>query len=46
MSRLFLAFVCFFRILFGKKLPADAIKLLPETTTTAGPVVPDRKSVV
>lgn len=32
MSRFVLAFSCFFRILFGKKLPADAIKLLPETT--------------
>lgn len=25
-----LAFVCFFRILFGKKLPAEAVKFLPE----------------
>jgi hypothetical protein len=33
MSRLALAFSCFFRVLFGKKLPADAIKLLPATTT-------------
>jgi hypothetical protein len=33
MSRFVLAFSCFFRILFGKKLPADAIKLLPETTS-------------
>src|SRR5262245_48898276 len=32
MSRLSLAFVCFFRILFGKKLPSDALKLLPEPT--------------
>jgi hypothetical protein len=31
MSRLFLAFLCFFRILFGKKLPPEAIKLLPES---------------
>ena len=30
MSRAFLAFVCFFRILFGKKLPPEAAKLLPE----------------
>lgn len=29
-SRLFLAFLCFFRILFGKKLPPEAVKLLPE----------------
>ena len=35
MSRFVLAFSCFFRILFGKKLPADAMKLLPETTTPA-----------
>jgi hypothetical protein len=34
MSRLVLAFVCFFRVLFGKKLPPAALKLLPETTTT------------
>src|SRR5689334_21059416 len=27
---LFLAFVCFFRILFGRKLPAEAVKFLPE----------------
>jgi hypothetical protein len=33
MSRLFLAFLCFFRILFGKKLPPAATKFLPETTT-------------
>jgi len=25
-----LAFVCFFRILFGRKLPAEAVKYLPE----------------
>lgn len=30
MSRLFLAFVCFFRVLFGKKLPPEASKFLPE----------------
>jgi hypothetical protein len=29
MSRFLLAFVCFFRILFGKKLPADAVAYLP-----------------
>jgi len=40
MSRFVLAFSCFFRILFGKKLPADAIKLLPETTTPAPAVAP------
>jgi hypothetical protein len=30
MSRVALAFSCFFRILFGKQLPAEAAKLLPE----------------
>src|SRR5258706_5709302 len=35
MSRLLLAFLCFFRILFGKKLPAAAVKFLPEGTTAA-----------
>lgn len=30
MSRLFLAFLCFFRILFGKKLPPAAIPFMPE----------------
>jgi hypothetical protein len=30
MSRVFLAFVCFFRLLFGKKLPADAANFLPD----------------
>jgi hypothetical protein len=33
MSRLVLAFLCFFRILFGKKLPPAATKFLPEPTT-------------
>lgn len=32
MSRPLLAFLCFFRILFGKQLPADAAKFLPATT--------------
>jgi hypothetical protein len=35
MSRLFLAFLCFLRILFGKTLPPGAMKFLPETTTPA-----------
>ncbi|HSR97672.1 MAG TPA: DUF2760 domain-containing protein [Kofleriaceae bacterium] len=30
MSRLLLAFLCFFRVLFGKQLPAGAIAFLPE----------------
>jgi len=33
MSRLFLAFLCFFRVLFGKKLPPGALAFLPETPT-------------
>ena len=37
MSRLVLAFVCFFRILFGKQLPPAAAKLLPEGATPAPP---------
>jgi len=32
MSRLFLAFACFFRVLFGKQLPPAAVKFLPATT--------------
>jgi hypothetical protein len=42
MSRLVLAFVCFFRILFGKKLPPAAMKLLPETTTDESQPAPAR----
>jgi hypothetical protein len=30
MSRLFLAFLCFFRVLFGQKLPPGAVAFLPE----------------
>jgi hypothetical protein len=30
MSRFVLAFVCFFRILFGKTLPTDVVRFLPE----------------
>jgi len=30
MNRFFLAFLCFFRILFGKTLPADVQRFLPE----------------
>jgi hypothetical protein len=40
MSRLVLAFVCFFRVLFGKKLPPAALSLLPETTTTGSQPAP------
>jgi hypothetical protein len=34
MSRLVLAFQCFFLILFGKRLPVEALKLLPGTATS------------
>jgi hypothetical protein len=37
MSRLVLAFQCFFLVLFGKRLPAAARALLPETTGPARP---------
>lgn len=37
MSRLFLAFVCFFRVLFGKQLPAEAIALLPAPEPPVSP---------
>src|SRR5882757_5228661 len=40
MSRLFLAFACFFRVLFGQKLPAGALALLPETTTPVSQSTP------
>lgn len=33
MSRLFLAFVCFVRVLFGRKLPPEAIAYLPAGAT-------------
>jgi hypothetical protein len=35
MSRMSLAFACFFRVLFGKKLPPAAIAYLPESATPA-----------
>ena len=46
MSRLLLAFSCFFRVLFGKKLPPAAIALLPATTAaepTRDPVAKPRE---
>jgi len=43
MSRLFLAFLCFLRILFGKKLAPEAMKFLPETTTRAPELPPAEK---
>ncbi|MDQ3366287.1 MAG: DUF2760 domain-containing protein [Myxococcota bacterium] len=44
MSRLFLAWLCFFRILFGKTLPSDAVKFLPagEGPKQLPEQVPDR----
>jgi hypothetical protein len=36
MSRVSLAFSCFFRVLFGKKLPPAAAKLLPEEALPKG----------
>ena len=36
MSRAFLAFLCFFRILFGKRLPPDAVAYLPEDALPKG----------
>jgi hypothetical protein len=45
MSRLFLAFLCFFRILFGKKLPPAAIAFLPESTTRASLPAPAGKPI-
>jgi hypothetical protein len=50
MSRAFLAFACFFRLLFGKKLPPDAVKYLPEEALpkallapTPAPKEPEKK---
>jgi hypothetical protein len=40
MSRFLLAFVCFFRILFGKKLPPDVMALLPEPAPQLPPAPP------
>jgi hypothetical protein len=37
MSRFVLAWICFFRILFGKQLPADAAKFLPAPENKALP---------
>jgi hypothetical protein len=44
MSRLFLAFLCFFRVLFGRKLPPAAIAFLPEGATPASLPAPAAKS--
>jgi hypothetical protein len=43
--RLFLAFVCFFRILFGKKLPPEAVKFFPESAQPKALPEPKEKIV-
>ena len=43
MSRLFLAFACFFRVLFGKQLPAGALALVPKPTTPASQLEAGKK---
>jgi len=43
---MFLAFLCFFRVLFGKKLPPGALKFLPETTTTTSQLSPGPAAAV
>ena len=42
MSRLFLAFVCFFRILLGKKLPSEVTAFLPAGATAGA--LPERSA--
>ncbi len=41
----FLAFACFFRILFGKKLPPEAVKFLPEDAQPKALPAPKEKIV-
>lgn len=41
-SRFVLAWICFFRILFGKKLPTDAAKFLPESAQPKALPVPEK----
>jgi hypothetical protein len=38
MSRVWLAFVCFFRLLFGKQLPGEAAKYLPASSAPPKPL--------
>jgi hypothetical protein len=45
MSRLFLAFLCFLRILFGKTLPPEAAKFLPEPPTPTPGLPPAGKAL-
>jgi hypothetical protein len=43
MSRVWLAFVCFFRLLFGKQLPGEAAKYLPASSAPPKPLpAPDK----
>jgi len=44
--RLVLAFACFFRILFGKKLPPEAVKFLPDDQQPKALPPPKEKVVV
>lgn len=43
MSRFVLAWICFFRILFGKRLPTDAAKFLPESAEPPKQLPPAEK---
>ncbi len=45
MSRFVLAWICFFRILFGKRLPTDAVKFLPESTEPPKQLPPTEKPI-
>jgi hypothetical protein len=42
-SRFVLAWICFFRILFGKRLPTDAAKFLPESAEPPKQLPPAEK---
>ena len=45
MNRFFLAFLCFFRILFGKKLPSDVKRFLPPEEEKKALPVPEKPVV-
>jgi hypothetical protein len=45
-SRFVLAWICFFRILFGKRLPTDAAKFLPESAEPPKQLPPAEKPQV
>lgn len=40
MHRIYLAFLCFFRILFGKPLPTEVLPALPAAPAPAAPALP------